>query len=460
MLTAGPFSTLPSAEGLHVPLYLISFDEEGKCTSPQMLEALHADARSGKYSDIHIYSHGWNNVFQEALRHYTDFFTEYFELRRKQKMPAEHYRPLLVGIIWPSTAFLSDDEVGPRIAADFSQPFEPLTGKEQVALKELAKTVRAEDAPRLTRLLSRNLPFSHDDALEAAVILLPVFRRESRDGEGIPQDVVPEKLVNIWEETSTARSQQENVGEPGILPDEDEAGPQDAPATAGILDFLDPRKILRIATVYLMKDRAGIVGRRGVGPLLHYLLAQTSVQVRVHLTGHSFGAKVMLSALTSMEHPRRIRSVLLLQPAVNAFCFAERIQEIGGRPGVYRPALTRTEMPICSTFSRHDVPLTRFFHLALRRDRDIGEVWTAGGPTSIFAALGGFGPGGMADGESTTLPMQAPPYKYPLSDPAVRFCTLDGSDNRITSHGDVRNVYTEWVMVNLVSGGDLLWTTH
>src|SRR4030095_5642449 len=154
----------------------------------------------------------------------------------------------------------------------------------------------------------------------------------------------------------------ENEGQPGALPDDDESAPATA-RTAGIFDFLNPKKIIRTATVFQMKDRAGTVGKHGVGPMLRDLLANNNA--RVHLTGHSYGAKVVMSALCLLDHPRKVASVLLLQPAINASCFAEKIQENGGLPGAFRPVLERTEGPIFTTFSSSDSPLTTFFHVAL-----------------------------------------------------------------------------------------------
>ncbi len=57
-------------------------------------------------------------------------------------------------------------------------------------------------------------------------------------------------------------------------------------------------------------------------------------------------------------------------------------------------ALDRVFRPILCTFSQHDAPLHRFFHLILRRDQDLGEmqIAAAGEPPSRFAALGGYGP--------------------------------------------------------------------
>ncbi len=211
------------------------------------------------------------------------------------------------------------------------------------------------------------------------------------------------------------------------------------------LDFLNPREIIRKATVYQMKDRAGTVGASGVGPMLRQLLSIGGP--RIHLMGHSFGGKVVLSALTVPSHPRRVESVLLLQPAINHLCFAE---DVDGRRGGYRPALDRTIRPILSTFSSMDSPLGCFFHLAVRRDGDLAEQRIAAAP-SQFAALGGFGPGGLAPGESNTIEIPAPPSRYPALPAGVKIRALDGSADRITGHGDVRNPFTEWALVSLTT---------
>jgi hypothetical protein len=61
------------------------------------------------------------------------------------------------------------------------------------------------------------------------------------------------------------------------------------PEVAGGFSF-DPRDMLRVATVWTMKARAGKVGAVGVGPLVRHILRRDSV-ARLHLVGHSFGAR-------------------------------------------------------------------------------------------------------------------------------------------------------------------------
>ena len=110
------------------------------------------------------------------------------------------------------------------------------------------------------------------------------------------------------------------------------------------------------------------------------------------------------------------------------------------------------ERPIFSTFSSHDDPLTKTFHIALRRDRNLGEAIIAAPDLapSRFAALGGFGPGGLTASELAVIPMQSQPATYTTNTGHMIFA-LDGSDDKILGHGDVRNQFTEWAHLNLVS---------
>ena len=107
-----------------------------------------------------------------------------------------------------------------------------------------------------------------------------------------------------------------------------------------------------------------------------------------------------MSALCALpDGLRKVHSALLLQPAVSQYAFA---REVPARPGVsggFARGLHRVATPVVATFSANDVALTKQFHLALRRESDLGEQPTiAGGSPSQYAALGGFGP--QASGET------------------------------------------------------------
>ena len=51
--------------------------------------------------------------------------------------------------------------------------------------------------------------------------------------------------------------------------------------------------------------------------------------------------------------------------------------------------------------------------------------------------------------------MHSVPLKYAFGKAGVLIYGLDGSDQKIQGHGDVKNMFTEWAELNLVSGEDL-----
>ncbi|MEO8125155.1 MAG: hypothetical protein ABI633_14000, partial [Burkholderiales bacterium] len=229
------------------------------------------------------------------------------------------------------------------------------------------------------------------------------------------------------------------------------------PQTAGLFSFLDPRHVLRLFSVYQMKDRAGVVGANGVASLLRHLITAAS-SARVHAVGHSYGCKAMLSAVCAPQPlPRQLDSLLLLQPAVSHLCFADLIPK-SGKPGGYRGAFERVQGPILSTYSNDDLALHETFHLALRRDSDLGEQdigiaadtdTTAGKPPSNFAALGGYGP--RRAGQRLIDPMPAAGMAYPAFGAGDSIIGLDGSQGLITSHGDVTSPATAWALHRLIA---------
>jgi pimeloyl-ACP methyl ester carboxylesterase len=192
-----------------------------------------------------------------------------------------------------------------------------------------------------------------------------------------------------------------------------------------------------------MKDRAGAVGATGVHTLLRDVLGAT--EASVHLVGHSYGCKVMLSAVAAGALPRRVSSALLLQPAISHRSFA--VDADGkGHPGGYRSALQSIAEPVMCTFTSHDFALAKTFHLAVRRASDLGEQRIAAGAPSRFAALGGYGPGGMRADEHTTIDIKDPGKAYSeLAQPGLEVLALQSSQ-RIKGHGDILVPAAFWAL--------------
>lgn len=446
----GPLTTIVLPDGTRAPFYVVPFDADGACTGTRTAAGAVADAAGA--TDVFLFSHGWNNDWSAATGRYYDFLRDYSALRADRwDPPTRPYRPVLVGVFWPSEVLTSDEGRGPDIAADPGLTPERLAeaAAERAELDAVAGRLEPERRARFYELADRPDGLTGAEADELVTLVAPALAGPP-DELGDPGDPPSaEDLRAIWDRLPARDGGPESTTEGGFVDDDGPAGDTD-PATAGLLDKLkklDPRQLVRAATVLLMKDRAGRVGARGVADLLRRLVA-ASPDVRVHLIGHSYGGKVVLSALCAGDPPDRdVESVLLLQPAMSALCFATDVDG-SGRPGGYRSALERTRQPVVTTFSAHDVPLTRAFHLAVRRASDLGEAVIAGVPLpSKYAALGGFGPHGC-DADCVEVQPATPPAGLPLDGPK-RIVAVRG-DSVIAGHGDVATPATAWMLLDQV----------
>lgn len=420
----------------------VRFGADGTCLSPKTRERLLADAREGGYSDVFVFSHGWNNDWDDAEALYHEFIRQFHLHVTARGLGGREYRPLWVGIHWPSAILVLPWEADPAIAttADAGPGLDALLGRLPDArarrLRELGDrtALDAAEARELAGLLIEAVPESSDDEMP-----------------GLPLPGDPEDLVSAWR---TGATEYEEVGDGEAGTADDAGDADDDPAAAGDLGILEwGRTLVRASTVWPMKDRAGVVGRVGVGPLLrdlHDAVAGSGAAVR--LLGHSFGTKVVLSALCSPGCSGvKARSVLLLQPAISARSFAA--DAINGTSGGYRKALGQSDLPIVVTYSRRDRQLHDQFHKAVCRRYDIGDrdAVPAAVPVPLFAALGGYGPQRVAE-EATWWDLLRPfgTYPAPAGQVSTRLIALDGGDGLINSHGDVKNASTAWAQYYLM----------
>ena len=163
----------------------------------------------------------------------------------------------------------------------------------------------------------------------------------------------------------------EDSGETALLLSDDPAADYQAAADAfgtaapagaeqGIGDWFGKaingaKDVLRVFSYNTMKARAGTVGRNGLGPLLAALHAQ-SPAVRVHLIGHSFGARLVSFSLSGVGAPASspVASLLLLQGAFSHWCFAHAQDNPFGSPGALNGYPDRVHGPLVATHTVYD----------------------------------------------------------------------------------------------------------
>jgi esterase/lipase superfamily enzyme len=144
--------------------------------------------------------------------------------------------------------------------------------------------------------------------------------------------------------------------------------PEDEVELDGLLRMLrgtEGRSATRLSpahalSFWLMKRRAGEVGERPGREHLAPLFAGLGDRVpRLHLIGHSFGAKLVASAVLGGLRPQ---SLTLLQAAFSAFAFAAEVPDTH-RPGFYHRLVTepRVTGTIAVLYSAHDRALTTLY---------------------------------------------------------------------------------------------------
>ncbi|NNJ13053.1 hypothetical protein EKD04_022260 [Chloroflexales bacterium ZM16-3] len=450
---SGPIEQITLADGGLAPWYMIKFDATGRCVSQKSRAHLVQAVRAGKASHILIFSHGWNNAWDEVYSLTGNFFKSFAGINPVPTPGGQLFRPIFVSVYWPSIALTLESERGPKLAAG---GVPTMSDKRAVAF--VAEALPADNRRRVRELAAR-AQLSRPELYELAQMLAPLFGHPDEE-QGVHSPPEARQLEQFWRASAARLASGVPRLDFGFGDDDDDDHDHDLraldpqPAAGELIDWV--RLPYRIATVWRMKDRAGVVGAGGVGRLLRELL-DSPASTRVHLIGHSYGCRVMLSALCAEAPPRAVESVLLLQPAISRLCFAAEITGTG-RPGGYHGALKLVRQPIITTYSNEDWPLHEFFHIAVRRLDDLGELRIAGGPPSRYAALGGYGPGGVGDNGVQREVPHARGLDYNLVPDGPRILAVDGTaaqkpdgSSVIAGHGDVSSLFTWWMLYSQVA---------
>jgi hypothetical protein len=177
-----------------------------------------------------------------------------------------------------------------------------------------------------------------------------------------------------------------------------------------------PISAFHALSFWLMKRRAGEVGERLGRECLSPLWRSLTWAPRLHLIGHSFGARLATSAVLGGARPT---SLTLLLAAFSAFAFAPAVPSFE-RPGVYHRVLGERSVsrPIVVLRSIHDTTLRTFYPASIgtgQASRLIGRKG-AGSPsagrhgharTSVAtSALGAVGARGVGAPEIDLLQAQ------------------------------------------------------
>ncbi|WP_079026102.1 serine-threonine protein kinase [Streptomyces yangpuensis] len=371
------------------PYAELTFDSEGDVDRASQGAVARMEA-----TDVLVFAHGWNSDRSTATRLYDRFFAPFPALVRPG------VRLGYVGVVWPSMRF-SDEPIpdfeaaGALAEAGHGCALDPLTRQ---ALGEFWPG-RGAELDRLAELLAER-PESAAAFIEFGALVRELAGVDAVHGAVAPAvpAIFADDVLEVCRALTLAlvRAGAEAGAGAAAGAGTDAATEGPGLTVGGGLRGLwgGAKELLRQAAYYKMKKRAGVVGERGLGPVLAELAADRPA-VRFHLIGHSFGARVVSFSLRAVpDGARYVRSVTLLQGAFSHYAFADRLPHDKGRGGALRGLHRKVDGPVVACHSPHDSALRVFYPLASRMAGDsagllgFDERWGAIGHDGVRAVPG------------------------------------------------------------------------
>jgi hypothetical protein len=360
-----------------LPFWGVRFDAEGDPDDGGR-DALLAEVPARGITDLFVFSHGWNNDPGTARRLYDGFFG----ILAGQSGTGPRNRPVIVGlagVVWPSQRW-SDEPIPDFAPATAAAGGAAAATPVQTAASEAARAT-IDDAtlkqlkatfPPASAVLERMAALLEGPPTDEAQAEFHAGLKEfaalsgnaNDDGEGDPAAAPDEPRMLEDDHTTLFERYRDALQASGV----DLAG---AGGEAGIGDLAraiwnGAKEALRGATYWEMKNRAGTIGRVGLAPLLAQLHG-AAPQLRIHLIGHSFGARLVSYALAGLPadlSPSPVASLTLLQGAFSHFAFARPLPFDAGREGALAGMQARIDGPLTVCFSTHDGAVGRLYPLA------------------------------------------------------------------------------------------------
>jgi hypothetical protein len=377
----------------HFPYAEVAFDRDG-AVEGSTDDALALSRRDG-VTDLVVLSHGWNNNDAEAR----DLYGRLARSLREVRGPVQGAESIaLLGLFWPSKTF--DVRLGLAPAGGgASATGSAVTTDDVLARIEELRTFfdrpDEQDALRRMELAVPDLTSATAKRrfVEDARTLVSDAGVPSEDG---PDDFFTKRGDTVMNRLAVpvALAPPEGVGgrAAGVGGAAGSVRPPGGGA-AGLRSLVGGAlgaavNALNITTFYGMKERSGVVGANGLRPLLATIRGQRSAP-RVHLVGHSFGAR--LSCAAALGLPRgAIATMSLLQGAFSHFALSDDWdpQRGGKQSGLFAGLLAdRTAAgPILVTHSRHDLPVGVAYALASRLRKQVAQA--VGDADDIYGGIG------------------------------------------------------------------------
>jgi hypothetical protein len=376
---------------------LISYDADGRerpepdgLMTKKLLDRLANDG----ITNVFFFCHGWKGDLPAARDQYGRWIGALMQSADRQRAATvfPNFKPLLIGLHWPSLPWGDEELKGSQFAASAA-------AAPQALLK--AYLDRLGDRP---------------DIREPLEIIIEEARRNA----------APTELPPAIREAYLALNKALGLGSGGVAappdadreefdPDESfDAANEEPTDFGGDLDLGGLLGPLRQLSYWTMKKRGRTVGEGGMHTFLKDL--QNTSPSRIHLMGHSFGTIVVSGMVGgpggNAPLPRPVDSLVLVQGAVSLWSYAAPIPLSGVGDGYFGNILRdgKVRGPIVTTRSRHDSAVGVLYQLAskLRGSPNFDPV----AKLPKFGAIGTFGLQGLSNAASLDMLDAAGGYSF------------------------------------------------
>jgi pimeloyl-ACP methyl ester carboxylesterase len=390
-------------------------------------------------TDVLVISHGWNNDMAEARGVYKGLAASMRSVLGSDEPSGYGDRDLgIIGVLWPSKRFADSDLIA--------------GGAASIGGGAEADDIRAE-LDELARFLDRAAATKKLEAAKELVDALetdPAARKEFAELVRDALDAIPTDDEDASDDFFDQDGEQlmDRLAKP-VTVGRRVGGAATTGGAAGLGDlakkaFRAARNMLNVSTYYEMKARAGRVGETGVADLLSDL-REAYPELRIHLAGHSFGARLVSAAARAGDDALPISSMSLLQAAFSHYSFADNWEAT--KDGTFRSVVLthRITGPTIITYTKNDKAVGVAYAIA---SRVAGQVAAAvGDKDDKFGGLGRNGAQKTPESVAGTL-LAVGGSGYAM-EPGRLHNLL--SDEFISGHGDIEGREVAYAVLTAVA---------
>jgi hypothetical protein len=372
-----------------LPFFPLEITKDGRLFSAPQKSAIEnaaGQSGAGKLTDFFVISHGWNNDMADARSLYDGLFANVSALMPKHVLLASR-KFAIVGVFWPSKKFADSELIPSGGAASLGEDGADLSSS---AIKQKLESLKGTfDVPDATKL----------DRAKALIDGIEDSVAKQNEFVDVIRSLVPQTSSDTTDDASDrffSRSASEilnTLSGPSMIPPAAGGGlalgfDNSAGGAASLEDLFSGMKaaawrLLNYATYYQMKERAGVVGGALNGMLAS--IRQLRSDLRIHLIGHSFGARVVAAAV---DGPVAIRpaSLSLLQGAFSHNGFAEKFDS--HTDGFFRKIISQSKVdgPIFASHTVNDKAVGIAYALASRLSND--NATDVGDENDMYGGIG------------------------------------------------------------------------